>query len=73
MLQNLIVHRPPVMELSEISDYDVAILIRDLKPSSSCEADGITAQLLKAAGPSIYPVIRHMINRSIITRQFPQI
>ncbi len=72
-LNNLITNCPPVMEFAEVSDYDVAILIRDLKPSSSCGADGITARLLKAAGPSIYPVIRHLINRSITARQFPQI
>ena len=71
MLQNLIDNCPPIMELREISDYDVAILIRDLKPSISCGADGITARLLKAAGPSIVPVIRHLINRSIISRQLP--
>ncbi len=73
MLQRLVDHHPPTMEFNEITDYDVAILIRDLKPSSSCGADGITARLLRAAGPSIYPIVRHLINRSIITRQFPRI
>ncbi len=42
-----------------------------LKPSTSCRVDGITARLLKAAGPSIYPIILHICNLSISQSEFP--
>ena len=45
--------------------------MRDLKPSHSCGMDGITARLLKEAGPSIYPVIQHIVNLSISHKCFP--
>ena len=52
--------------MSVIIDY-----MKDLKCSTSCGLDGITARLLKAAGPSIYPVLLHICNISIQMRTFP--
>ena len=33
--------------------------------------DGLNARIIKAAGPSIYPVLRHIFNLSLITQTFP--
>ena len=59
------VHRPPVFEITELDLLEIAIIIRDLKPSSSCGVDGLTARIIKAAGPSIFPVLLHLFNLSI--------
>ena len=64
-------HLPPVFELIELDLLGVATLIRDLKPSSSCGVDGLTARIIKAAGPSIFPVLLHLINLSIKKNIFP--
>ena len=42
--------RPPTFEFSVISREDLAIVIRDLKPSRSCGIDGLNARLIKLAG-----------------------
>ena len=62
---------PPVFDFTEISLYDTAVLIRDLKPSSSCGGDGLTSQLIKSAGPSLIPVSCYIINRSIASSCMP--
>ena len=51
------IHRPPIFELAELDLLEVAVLIRDLKPTSSCGVDGLTALIIKAAGPAIFPVL----------------
>ena len=56
---------PPVFEFREISDYELAILLRELSPSTSCGVDGITARLIKTAGPALIAPIRYIINLSI--------
>ena len=62
---------PPVFEFRPITLYDAAVLLRELKPSSSCGLDGLTARILKAAGPSIVPPLCHIINRSIESACMP--
>ncbi len=47
----------PVFELSEISISQLAVVIRELRPSTSCGVDGLTARLIKQAGPSLLPPI----------------
>ncbi len=63
--------KAPIYEFTKITPYDVSILIRDLKPSSSCGVDGLNARLLKAAGPSIYKPLAHIFNLSIENSIFP--
>ncbi len=64
-------HLPPVFELQMLELIDVAILVRDMKPSTSCGVDGLTSCILKACGPWIFPVLQHLFNCSILTRTFP--
>ncbi len=40
---------------------------RKQSPSTSCGSDGITSRIVKAAGPSLFPVILHLVNLSIKT------
>ena len=54
-----------------LSYSDVTNLMRDLKPSTSCGVDGLTARILKACGPSILPVIEFLFNLSITSKTFP--
>ena len=67
------IHRAPIFELTELELLEVAILIRDLKPTSSCGVDGLNARIIKAAGPSIFPVLLHLINVSIRQHIFPRV
>ena len=46
-------------------------IIRDFKSSNSAGIDGITSQILKAAGPTLYPVMLHLVNSSINQKLFP--
>ena len=69
-IQNIPIYAP-VFELSQLDDHDVAILIRDLKPSSSSGIDGLSARIIKEAGPSIVPVLKHIFNLSIAKSIFP--
>ena len=62
---------PQVFEFQEITLYETAILIRELKPSSSCGVDGLTARLIKAAGPSIILPLCHVINLCISQSHMP--
>ena len=56
---------PPVFEFMEISSCDTAIMVHDLKPSTSCGVDGLTVQIIKAAGPSLIDPLKYIINLSI--------
>ena len=61
----------PVFELKEISLEELAVLVRELKPSTSCGVDGLTARLIKQAGPALLPPLLHVINLSIKYSVFP--
>ena len=61
-------HQAPVFEFTELALIDMVNIIWDFKSSNSA---GITSRILKAAGPSIYPVILHLVNSSISQRTFP--
>ena len=45
---------PPVFEFCSIYTLDAAILVRELKPSASYGIDGLMANLIKKAVPSVY-------------------
>ncbi len=62
---------PQIFELMELELNQISQYMKDLKPSTSCGTDGITARLLKAAGESIYPVLLHICNLSIRKSIFP--
>ena len=38
---------PPTFEFEELSDCDIAILMRKLRPSTSCGVDGLSSHILK--------------------------
>ena len=63
--------KPPSFDFKELSAHDIAILIHDLKPSNSSGVDGLSAKIVKAAGPSIYGVLMHIFNLSLSTSIFP--
>ena len=63
---------PPIFELEQVDLEEIIQYMKDLKPSTSCGVDGITARLLKAAGPSIYPILLHICNLSISQGELPQ-
>ena len=69
-IENIQAH-PPVFEIYHLDMQNIIDYMKDLLPSSSCGMDGITARLLKAAGPSIFPIILLICNLSIATRVFP--
>ena len=74
MLENFISNMqvyPLVMEFAELTDYDIAILVRHLRPSTSCGVDGLNARLIKAAGSSIFPILKYIFNLWLSTQQFP--
>ena len=62
---------PPALEFHELSLLDVVNVIREFKSSNSAGVDGITSRILKAGGPTIYPVLLHLINSSISQKTFP--
>ena len=62
---------PQIMEFTELTNYDIAVLVRDLRPSTSCGVDGLNARIIKAAGPSIFPVLCHIFNLSLRSQKFP--
>ena len=68
---NEIKPQAPVFELKEISTNDLATEVRDLRPSTSCGVDGLTARLIKQAGPTILQPLLHVINLSIRLGIFP--
>ena len=68
-----VIHHPPVFDIHELQLVDIATVIRDMSPSTSCGSDGITVRIIKAAGPSLFPVILHLINSSIKQSIFPQV
>ena len=63
--------KAPVFELREISKDDLGIYIRDLRPSSSCEVDGLMLRLLKACGRSNLTPLLFLVNNSIRQRMLP--
>ena len=62
--------RAPIFKFSSLELIDVANLIRDLRPSTSCGVDGLTSRILKACGPTIFPVILYLFNLSLTSRIF---
>ncbi len=66
-----VLHQPPVFDIQELQLIDIATVIRDMSPSTSCGTDGITARIIKAAGPSLFPIILHFVNSSIHQSVFP--
>ncbi len=66
-----VTNHPPVFNLHELELVDIAMVIRDMSPSTSCGTDGITAQIFKA-GPGLFPIILHLVNSSIRQSIFPQ-
>ena len=62
--------KPPVFEFRELALIDVVNIIRDFKLSNSSGIDGITSRILKAAGPTIYPVLLQLVNSSICQKTF---
>ena len=62
---------PQIFDLNPVALDDIISYMKDLKPSTSCGVDSIMARLLKAAGVSIYSVLLHICNLSILTCQFP--
>ena len=61
----------PVFEFNTPDLLEIAELIHDLSPSSSCGVDGITSRLLKATCPTIIKLIHHICTFSINTNFFP--
>ena len=61
----------PVFEFRELDILQIAELIRNLRPSSLCGVDDLTANVIKAAGPSLFPVLLHLFNTSVLKSQFP--
>ncbi len=57
--------------LDEIDPTVIWKLITNLQGSKACGIDGVTAWLMKDAGPSISDPIAHIINLSIKTSCFP--
>ena len=64
------VHLPPVFEFHKIEVNEIMNIIRDMKPSNSASSDGLTARLVKAAGPGIFLPLVHVINLSLISSSF---
>ena len=62
----------PVLEFHTLSDVEIATVLRDFKSTSSAGLDGLSARLIKSAGPSLVPVVRHLINLSITQSKFPE-
>ncbi len=62
---------PPIFDLKEVELKTIAEAIRDLRPSTSCGVDGLTARLLKQSGPAIIKPLHYIINLSISTGVFP--
>ena len=62
---------PPTFEFSDVSLTRVQEMIKNLNCSKACGQDGLTARLLKDAGPTITPVPTHIFNLSLKTKQFP--
>ncbi len=65
--------RPPIFNLTETTDDTITRLVQGLNPTKSCGIDGITARLLKDAGPEIIRPITYVINLSIRTASFPSV
>ena len=57
---------PPVFEFYEVCLVEIASLV-----SNSSGIDGISCHLIKAAGPSLIPVLHFLINSSISKGYFP--
>ncbi len=63
---------PPTFEFKELSDYDVAVLMRELRPSTSCGVDGLSSRILKAADPSLLQPLKFILNLSLAKSSFPE-
>ncbi len=63
--------RAPTFDIELFTLETIVEYMQNLSPSTSCGVDGITARLLKAAGPTIFPVILHICNISIESNTFP--
>ncbi len=66
-------HLPPIFGFGEIDKNEIMKIIKDLKPSNSASSDGLTTRIIKAAGPSIYQPLLHVINQSLISSSFATI
>ncbi len=62
---------PPIFNLTETNVSLVTEQVAKLSPSKACGLDGLTARLIKDAGPTLIPVITSIINLSITTNTFP--
>ena len=63
--------KPPIFDMEMFTLEAIAENMKNLSPSISCGVDGIAARLLKATGPSIYPIILHVCNVIISSKTFP--
>ncbi len=63
---------PPSFEFKELEEYDIAVLMRDLKPTTSAGIDGLSSRILKAAGPSLFKPLKHVLNLSLRSSVFPE-
>ena len=63
--------RLTVLEFRELALIDMVTIIRDFKSSNSAGVNGITSRILKAGGPTLYPVIPHLGNSSFLQKTVP--
>ncbi len=62
---------PPTFSLTETNVNRIQELINGLNCSQSCDIDGLTARLMKDAGPTLTPIITHIFNLSLVLKVFP--
>ena len=62
---------PPTFNFVDATPEMVLELIQNLAPTKSCGADGITAKIIKDAGPNVLAPLTHIFNTSMRCKQFP--
>ena len=62
---------PPMFSFTDILTSKVQELINGLNCSKACGLDGVTARLIKDAGPKFTPVLTYIFNLSLQSKQFP--
>ena len=62
----------PDVDFHGVSVKEVSHVLRSLKNTNSCGLDNITTEVLKKYQDTILPFLTDIINRAIMTSEYPQ-
>ena len=64
---------PPIFDIKEVNQMDIAKAIDRLSSSPACGFDEITAFMVKSGKPELLDILLYLFNMSIRTKRFPQL